>query len=178
MQNDEATPVNHSLLSGFGATASSAVGHGLKSGVKSAVYWIAGVAAVAATIGVIIGSGGIASALLWGIGMGTVGVVAGAYTSPFAGVLGGMFGFGKGAVEGSHRVNQERGAAEAMNAQLSAYQSMALGQGTNIYAPTANAEAKYNFPVQGSAMNPAMSRISAESAQSHGQLDGLNLQRA
>jgi hypothetical protein len=181
MQDEQITPVNHSTFSAAASTATSAAGHGLKSGASAAFKWIVAFAIAGAVIGLLgstvgfgflsMGAGGsaighvLSSTLIGGLVAGAVG----AATSMFPAVLGGAWGAGKGAVEGHHRVSQERGAAAEMNAQLSALQAQAAMQSpqTNIY--TAPAQENILNP-QGSRTNAALSGIDAGSVAYDGKM--------
>jgi hypothetical protein len=159
-------PVNHGVLSTTGNVALGAAGGALKTGFTSAALW---------TIGATVIGGGVAALIALSplaIGLGIVGGgILGLFTSGFAGVIGSAIGGVKGASRSVQRVNAEQGAANVLQAQVAAYQAQAMAQ-----AP-AN-DNKYNFPAQGSAMNPAMASIQADSAQGFGPIAGQGLQRA
>ena len=173
-------PVNHGVLSTTGTVAIGTAGGAIKSTLKVAL-WCIGIGVVVgvlAATGVLpiasMASGGVASAF-WGtmlkVVAGTVvggglGAVVAAGLAPFAAT----FGAGKGALNASHRVSQEKGAANVLQAQVSAYQAQAQAAAAN--------DNKYNFPAQGSPMNPAMASIQADSAQGFGPVAGQGLQRA
>lgn len=172
MQNEYAAPVDHGVLSATGAVAAGTVGGGLKSGFKTALWTIGGFA----TVGLLIGTGilpgllalGGATAGVWPvIGYTLGGAALGAALSPFTGTLGAMFGAGKGALNAAQRVSDEKGASQAMQAQVAVYQAQAMA---------ASNDNKYNFPPQGSAMNPAGTTIG--SIQRDGVMAGQQLQRA
>ena len=167
MQNDYVAPVDHGVLSSTGNVAIGTVGGAMKTFGKVAL-WCLGIGAVLGGLGgagvltpifAAIGSvGGVEIGLTTAkvIGGTLLGLAGGGLAAAFLSVPSALFGAGKGAVNTSERVSQEKGAARAMEMQLAAYQSMA-----------ANNESKYNLPAQGSRMNPAMAQI-----------DGSTLNRA
>ena len=135
-------PVNHGVLSATGNVAVGTVGGAVSSALKVALWCIGigvvvgvlaatGVLPIAAAVGGA-GGGGVASAF-WGtmlkVVAGTVvggglGAVLAAVLSPFAAT----FGAGKGAINASHRVSQEKGAANVLQAQVSTYQAQAQAE--------------------------------------------------
>lgn len=183
MTNETINPIHHSTLGGATSTAAGAVGGGLKAGVKT----LLAVVAVGAVIGAVWATGGLgllageAAATFSGIlGDGILGALAGAaggglvgiFAAPIAGLVGGISGGSRAAT----RVREEKGAANMLDAQLSAYQAQAqaMQQATTIYAPSA--ANNNSFPA--STMNQAGSRIQADTAQNLGTINGLALQRA
>lgn len=182
---NEIAPIKHS---GTGAALNTAAGAGVgavKKGTTWGLKWIGGFTAVGAVVGLAIATGGTSflfSGFLWGplIGAG-VGLAAGTSTSWLPGGLGALFGGIEGGAKSSHRVKMERGAANAMEAQLDAYKynamaAAAAGQAqTNVYAPSATSYA----PVpQGSAMNAAPSQIQTGGMQYDGLVNGQQLAAA
>lgn len=190
--NDDYTaPVNHSFLSGATSTVTSAAGHGLKSGASAAFKWVLGFAAVGAVVGLLASTGllmpllsmsfGAAGASIGGVSIGGVlggtliggGVAAliGGMTSGFPAVFGGLYGVGKGAIDGSNRVRNEKAAYTAVSAQLSAMQAQAPQ--THIY--NAPAQENHITPAQGSKFNQAASGIQADSVAYDGKMDQRSL---
>jgi hypothetical protein len=99
-------------------------------------------------------------------GGGLVGGAVAFLAAPIAAIVGG----GHGAVQATKRVAMENGAAKELAAQVEIYKAQAQS--------ASNDNNKYNFPAQGSAMNPAMASIQADSAQAFGPVAGQSLQRA
>lgn len=191
MQNDEFRPVNHSTMGAATSTIGQAAGQGLKSGAKAAIGWTGIIAIAGAGLGLFLGlaatgvlpiglmfggefaAAAFGKALLIGtltVGGGIAGLIGGGVTSPFAGILGGAFGAGKGAVEGSRRVSQEQGHYNAASAQLAAMQAEAASQMAQVQARAPQT----NISISG----PAHS-IQGDSAQYDGKIDAnLALARA
>lgn len=178
MQNETINPVRHSTLGTVSGTTLGAVGGGLKSGAKTLGYLAIGGAVIGGLIGAgvfgAVGVGGwaIAQTLAGVVGGGLVGGLAGLFAAPIAGGIGAVTGGSRAAT----RIREEKGAANMLDAQLSAYQAQALAsqQATTIYAPTA---ANNNYP-SASTMNQAGSQIQAATAQDLGTINGMQLQRA
>lgn len=179
MSNETINPIHHSTLGAATSTAAGAVGGGLKGGVKTLLYTVA----AGALIGAIWMSGGFgllpaaASGVLGNIvGGSLLGGLAGTFVGAFAAPLGGLVGGLRGGSHAAARVRDEKGAANVLDAQLSAYQAQAqaMQQATTIYAPSA--ANNNSFPA--STMNQAGSRIQADTAQNLGTVNGLALQRA
>jgi hypothetical protein len=146
MSNEEIVPVRHTTMSAFGTKATEAVGGGIRTGAKTALYWIAGFAAVGAVLGAVIATGGFAAlgagsgVLLSALGTGLVGGLIGVATVGFPALLGGLFGAGRGFQEGRQRVNMERGAAQMMdmdfaNAQMQLIAAAQQPRQTGTAAP-------------------------------------------
>ncbi len=174
-------PVDHGVLSATGSVGVGTAGGAAKAFGKTMLWVVAGAATLGflyfggffaaagtllggfttayPTVGALwtaaVGQTGVLGGVLGAIGMAIPGLAAGAFTGAFSG----LYGAGKGALEASQRVSQEKGLAKSMQMQMAAYQSMA-----------ASNDNKYNFPPQGSAMNPASTRIMAEEAQGLGTL--------
>lgn len=190
MEENYAAPIRHSGLSAAGSTAAGAVGGGLKTGLKTYGTTVIATAVIGAVLGVLIATGGfglfavgtgmLGTAFWGGIGGGLLGGLGGALViGPFAGMFGGLFGAAKGGSHAAHRVREETGAAQVLDAQVQAYQAQALaGQSApmNIYAPSN--DNKYNFPAPGTPMNPALASIQADSVQNQGRLGAQQLQIA
>ena len=189
MSNENINPIHHSTLGGVTQTAAGAAGGALKSGLsgylKTTLATGLVVGAVAATIALTGGLG----ALGWGAAgtlgnaamnftvFGLVGGVVGAFTTgPVGGAIGSWFGGFHGGANAAERVRNEKGAANVLDAQVSAYQAQAVAaqQATTIYAPSA--ANNNSFPA--STMNQAGSKIQADSAQNLGTINGMQLQRA
>jgi hypothetical protein len=170
MSNEEIVPVRHGALSAFGTKTGEAVSGGVRTGVKSALYWIAGAAAIGAVVGVLVAFPGIlgvagalpglpaavTSAAAWIVGLGAVGAIIGTVTSPFVGVLGGLFGLGKGYQQGRERVNMERGAAQMMDMEITNAQMQMMA--------AAQQPRQTGTPAQGTRYNQAASTVQADSA--------------
>ncbi len=175
MENDNATPVNHGLLSSTGTVATSSIGGGISAGAKTALYTIAGFAAFGflvsfgpvASLLSLGGGGGVFGTVAYTLGFGALGVGASFITTPLAAA----FGFGKGAVDGSRRVAQEKGAAKAVDAQMQFIQAQSQMQGM---APVN--DNRYNFPAQGTRLNQAGTTVNA--MQADGRVAGQQLQLA
>jgi len=177
MREDEIIPVRHTTTSAVGATAGSMASQGVRTGVRSALYWVAGLTAVGAVLGAMIATGGFAtilgaasgavsSALVGGLiggllGVGTVGLPA---------ILGGLFGAGRGFQEGRQRVNMERGAAQMMDMEFANAQMQMLA--------AAQQPRQTGTPAQGSHYNQAASTVQANTAAREGMLAQQQLQRA
>lgn len=174
--NDYVAPVNHGVLSATGSVALGAAGGAAKSIGKTLLWtigalalvgflWGSGLLAMGAALlpeSVVAAGGGFSAA--GGLGVGTLLGIIGIPVGAFFGAFTGLFGAGKGAVDAHERVSQERGAAQALEAQVAVYQAQA------------NDNNKYNFAAQGSPMNPAGTTISA--MQTDGRVNGQQLQRA
>lgn len=171
--NDYVAPVDHGVLSATGSVALGTAGGAVKSFGKTMLWSIGICAAAGAILAATFASGGtlgvISGPLLAGLGGGIGGAILGLIPGSFLGPITGLFGAGKGALETHQRVSQEKGLAQSMKMQVAAYQAQAMA---------ANNDNKYNFPAQGSAMNPASTRIMADLAQDMGTLQGQQLQRA
>ena len=183
MREEEILPVRHGALSAFGTKASQAAGQGVRTGLRSALYWIAGATAIGATIGLLIAFPGIlslggvlpvlpsavTSAASWILGLGALGAVVGTVTSPFIGVLGGLFGLGKGYQEGRQRVNMERGAAQMMDMEIANAQMQMMA--------AAQQPRQTGTPAQGTRYNQAAATVDAGSLARDGVIAGQQLQR-
>lgn len=179
MSNETINPIHHSTLGAATGTVAGAVGGGLKTGVKTLLYTVA----AGALIGAIWMSGGFgllpaaASGVLGNIvGGSLLGGLAGGLLGSFAAPIGGLVGGITGGNRAASRIRDEKGAANMLDAQLSAYQAQAqaMQSATTIYAPSA--ANNNSFPA--STMNQAGSRIQADTAQNLGTINGLQLQRA
>lgn len=182
MEQQNAAPVNHGVLSSTGAVAIGTVGGGFKAVAKTAL-WCIGIGAVVgvlAATGILpiasVASGSIA-ATFWGtvgkVVLGTaVGGGLGALAATAIAPVAALFGAGKGAVHASHRVSAEKGAANVVQAQVAAYKAQAQAEALSA----SNDNNRYNFPPQGAPMNQAGTRISA--MQADGRVNGMQLQRA
>ncbi len=197
---DYIAPVNHGALSATASTTAGAVGGAFKGAASGLLKGIIVMAAIGGVIGLVwgLGSAGLLAfasekaveavvmpaivgqlghvALVSGLcalAGGAIGAAAGYITVP----VGGLIGMFKGASNASERVSNERSAAMQMQAQVEAYKAQAMAEAmqTAPYAPAAN-DNKYNFPPQGSTMNPAGTTLS--SVQRDGALAGQQLQRA
>lgn len=161
--NDVIAPVPHDALSSVGTTAAEAG----KGGLKGALWGVAGGAVLgvglAVTAGVVLSGG-------WAV----AGVIAALAATPFIIIptVTGLFsaiGIGFGTAHGVHKVSQEKGASEMLQAQVAVAQAQAAAMApqTNVYTAPSS-ENKYNFAAQGSAMNPAASTIDTSTAQNMG----------
>lgn len=165
MEQQNVAPVDHGLFSATGNVALGTAGGAASSMGKTALYAIGGFA----FLGFLVGTGALGGALaLFGSGAGSVlstigytlgfgaflGVPAALVAAPLAGLVGG----GKGAVHATHRVSAEKGAANAVQAQVAAYQAQAQAE---AIAASAAPTAKYDFPPQGAPMNPAGTKLFA-----------------
>ena len=164
MDNRNVAPVNHGILSSTGTIAGGAVGGAITNGAS----WYAGTVATLAVLG------GVASAVVFPglvvpflIGGIVSGIAAGFTAGPFVGAIATAFGGIGGALQGNERVKAEQGAANELQAQKEIYQAQVIAQ---------NNAKTYNFPPQGSAMNPAGTTISA--MQPQGLVAGQQLQLA
>lgn len=172
-QNEYIAPVDHGVLSATGSVGVGALGGAAKSFGKTMLWSIGLCAAAGAAIAATLASGGTLGGFTWPVIAGTLGglggAVVGLFPGSFIGAFTGLFGGGTGAVEASQRVSQEKGLAKSMQMQMAAYQAQAMA---------ASNDNKYNFPPQGSAMNPAMSQIDASSVDRSGTMVGQQLARA
>jgi hypothetical protein len=183
--NEYVAPVNHGVLSATGNLAVGTVG-GAVNAVGKTTAWTMGLnVLVGALAGIILAAGGaalftgsaIAAFTGWPLLItgalataGSVsGVVSGLVESAFFAPIAALIGGGKGASRTLERVSQEKGAARMMEAQVAMYQAQAAAQG--------NGASKYNFPAQGSSMNPASARIQNDSVQNFGAMNAPELQR-
>jgi hypothetical protein len=115
-------------------------------------------------------AGGAFATVAWFTGGGAL---VGLLTSPFAGVIGGAVGGLLGAGKSVNRVSAEKGAANALQAQVSAYKAQAQAEAI----AASNDNQKYDsFPAQGSPMNQAGTTVN--SMQADGRVSGMQLQRA
>lgn len=165
MSNEQVTPINHSTGSATASTVGGAAWGGLKTGVLSVVTWIAAFT----VLGIAVGSGALplglaflGSGSFWGgvIG-GLIGWGVGTGTSWIPGVAGTTIGAVKGGNRAATRVEQERQAAQIVQAQI----AMA-GAGQR---PGYTVDPRYN---------QAASTIQAGSAESQGRLAQLERTRA
>jgi hypothetical protein len=165
MREDEITPVRHSTTSAVGATAGSMASQGVRTGVRSALYWVAGLTAVGAVLGAMI-----ATAAWVPLVAGLVGGLVGISTIGFPAILGGLFGAGKGFQEGRQRVAMERGAAQMMDMEFANAQMQMLA--------AAQQPRQTGTPAQGSHYNQAASTVQANTAAREGMITAQQLQRA
>lgn len=164
MEQQNVAPVDHGLFSATGNVALGTAGGAASSMGKTALYAIGGFF----VLGLLVGSGFIGGALAlfgsgagsalstiaYGLGFGAfLGVPAALVAAPLAGLVGG----GKGAINATHRVSAEKGAANAVQAQVAAYQAQAQAEAIAASAPAA----KYDFPPQGAPMNQAGTKLFA-----------------
>lgn len=179
MRNDDVMPVNHTPGSEFATKATGTVGGAVKGGLGAMLLWIGAAALIGIGIAAMftgpagtgfgldmIGKGVgslLTNGLFWG---GVIGAGAGIYTSWIPGGIGAIFGGLKGHERASNRVNNERAAAMEMQQAIAMQQAPTMEAGPN----------KYNFPAQGSAMNPAGTKIGA--MEYDGLAAGQQLQRA
>lgn len=168
MEQQNVAPVDHGVLSATGNVALGTAGGAASSMGKTALYAIGGFA----LLGFLVGTGALGGALaLFGTGAGSVlstigytlgfgaflGVPAALVAAPLAGLVGG----GKGAINATHRVSAEKGAANAVQAQVAAYQAQAQAEAIAAAASAQAPAAKYDFPPQGAPMNQAGSKLFA-----------------
>lgn len=148
--NEMIAPVNHSAGSALGRTTAGAAGGALKTGVVAGLSWplvtaVAGGILGALVVGFFTGGASLAlTPVMWGglIGAGA-GLVGGGLTALPAAGVGAAVGAFTGGAKATNRVNEERGAAAVVDAQI----AMARAQNpapaaTTIYAPTANNSAR------------------------------------
>ena len=187
-QELNARPINHSTISAAGATVAGAGAGAIKSSLYSVAAWFVGLTAVGALVGFAIATGGIGAAGIAGfltsggflgtaIG-GIVGLVGAAATWYVPAIAGGGYGAISGGSRAATRVDNERGAATVLQAQVDAFKAQAEAVASAPkYAANDN---KYNLPPQGDAMNPASAKINtgADNAQLQGALANAELQRA
>lgn len=176
MREEEIVPVRHGALSAFGTKASQAAGQGVRTGLRSALNWIAGFAAVGVMVGVLIATSGftavagVGQIAAWGLGTGVASGLIGVGTSGFPAVLGGLFGLGKGYMQGSERVNMERGAAQMMDMEIANAQMQMMA--------AAQQPRQTGTPAQGTRYNQAAATVDAGSLARDGVIAGQQLQRA
>ena len=203
MSNDDyVAPIDHSAGSALAASAGGTVSGGLKGGARTfwkTLKWAAiGCAVVGAVIGLFAtgivslpaaAAGGtvlpeIVGKLLGVLGFAAGGLAVGAVAGGGLGYLAAPFGAIIGAFKGHEKATQqvklERGKAHELNAQLEAYKAAYTPVAqeapvTNVYAPSATNDNRYNFPTQGSAMNQASPQLMAGSMQYDGALGGRQL---
>lgn len=168
-QQQTVAPVDHGVLSSTGTVAVGTASGIFSSVGKTALYTIGGFALVGFLVGTgvfgaafgllapVLGSsaGGVASTIFYTLGFGALGVGASVVAAPVAGLIGGS----KGAMHSINRVSAEKGAANAVQAQVAAYKAQAQAEAAIASANAASA--KYNFPAQGDAMNPASTKLFA-----------------
>jgi hypothetical protein len=178
MEQQNIAPVDHGVLSATGSVVGGTVGGALSSVGKTALYTIGGFM----LFGLLVGTGAVGGALaLFGtgagsvlstvgytLGFGAIGAAASVVFAPLAGLIGGS----KGAEHAIGRVSAEKGASNVVQAQLEAYRAQA--QAETLAA--SNDNNRYNFPPQGSALNPAGAVVN--SMQADGRVNGMQLQRA
>ena len=210
MQNEPITPIDHGFISGSATTIAESGKGGFRSALKGAFigaaaffgFWTGGGATVGAIVGVAVAgialatgffvpatlgagllafAGGVGVCALAGGAVGAIPGVISAITGAFAGTaIGVVIGLGGGALQGFNKVGQEKGAAQAVQAQLEAYKaSLDAAAKTPKTACAAN-DNKYGFPPQGDAMNqaPTSIKVGAENAQLQGAVAAPELQRA
>jgi hypothetical protein len=166
MREDEIIPVRHTTTSALGATAGSMASQGVRTGVRSALYWVAGLTAVGAVLGAMI-----ATAAWVPLVAGLVGGLVGISTIGFPAMLGGLFGAGRGFQEGRQRVAMERGAAQMIDMEFANAQMQMLAAAQQQPRQTGTAAA-------GSRYNQAASTVDAGSLAREGMLAQQQLQRA
>ena len=180
MSNETINPIHHGAVSGVTQTAAGAAGGAAKAAAKGWGATMLGFVVVGAAIGFVVATGGTGAVASWAVGGPILGALAGGligwFPSQLVGGVGALFGGLKGGSNAAGRVREERGAANMLDAQLSAYQAQAqaMQQATTIYAPSA--ANNNSFPA--STMNQAGSHIQADTAQNLGTINGLALQRA
>lgn len=190
MQNDNINPIHHGAFSKATGTVAGAAGGALKSGASGYLKTtlvtglvVGGIAATMALTGglgaVGFGALGTLSNALVNFGIfGAIGTAIGAFTT---GIVGGGIASWIGAVKGGSnaatRIRNEQGAANMVDAQLSAYQAQAYAASaapTTVYAPSA---ANNNYPTA-STMNQAGTKVQADSAMDLGIINGQQLAAA
>jgi len=180
MTNETINPIHHSTLGGATQAAAGVAGGAAKGAAKGWLGTMGVFILGGALIGFLVGTAGIGTlatgAIAGPIIGGLLGGVAGWVPSQLGGGLGAILGGLKGGSNAANRVREEKGAANMLDAQLSAYQAQAqaMQQATTIYAPSA--ANNNSFPA--STMNQAGTRIQADTAQNLGTINGLALQRA
>ena len=181
-------PINHSTFSAAGATVAGAGAGAIKSSLFSIGAWFVGLAAVGAVVGFAIATGGFGAPALGtfltssgfigtAIG-GIVGLAGAAATWYVPAIAGGGYGAITGGSRAATRVDNERGAATVLQAQVDAFKAQAeAATATPKYASNDN---KYNLAPQGDAMNQASTKINtgADNAQLQGAVVNPELQRA
>ena len=179
MSNEYVTPIRHSSFSAAANTTAGAAGGAVKTGLASAALWIGAFTLIGVAVGVTLATGGLGAAgvgsifsgitsfltsgVTWGalIG-GGLGLALGTGTSWLPGGAGAIVGGLKGGAKASARVASETAAAQELQAQIAVARAQEASPVTNnIYAN----DNKYGFPVQGTAMNPAMSSVQLDGAQ-------------
>ena len=165
-------PVKHGVFSTAGNVGGGIFGGGVMSMSKT-VLWGLGIGAavgsallVTLAIGTFSTGGLLFAGTVGAVSGGGIGTLVGALVSP----LTGLFGATKGGFEARDRVRMENGAARVMEAQMQLMRAQAMNPAVN--------DNKYNFAAQGSAMNPASTRIQADSALAIGTLQSQQLARA
>jgi len=176
MREEEIVPVRHGALSAFGTKAEGAASQGVRVGLRSALNWIAGFAAVGVMVGVLIATSGftavagVGEIAAWGLGTGVASGLIGVGTSGFPAILGGLFGLGKGYMQGRERVNMERGAAQMMDMEIANAQMQMMA--------AAQQPRQTGTPAQGTRYNQAAATVDAGSLARDGVIAGQQLQRA
>ena len=176
MREEEIVPVRHGALSAFGTKTEEAVSGGVRTGLRSALNWMAGFAAVGVMVGVMIASSGftvvpaVGALLTWGIGTGLASGLVGLGTSGFPAILGGLFGLGKGYQQGRERVAMERGAAQMMDMEIANAQMQMMA--------AAQQPRQTGTPAHGTRYNQAAATVDAGSLARDGVIAGQQLQRA
>lgn len=182
MSQETITPTNHGVIGAAGHTVAGAAGGAVKSGLKGIGYTaliFGAVGAAWATGGLSLLGGGLSATVFHGVlgGLGGA-LIGGALIGPFVGMFTGTYGAAKGGSEAAQRVREEKGAANMVKAQLQAMQFEALNNRgtTNIYAPTASNDNKYDTA---STLTQAPSTIQqGQGAQFDGVLGGPQLAAA
>lgn len=191
MQNETISPINHGVISGAGQTAAGALGGAVRTGTSTYLKTALASTVIGAGLFVVIGltggvgalaAGGSAFSGILGNALGgslVGGLLGGLVIGPFAGSLGGIFGAAKGGSDAAQRVREEKGAANMMQAQLSAMQAQALANQASpitISAPEAYNDNKY---ASASTLKLAPTTIQqGADAQLDGMVHGAALQRA
>lgn len=179
MQTDYVAPVNHGVLSATGNVAAGTVGGALKTGLGAAALWIGALTVLGVAVGVTVATGGLSailgsaaagtaagtgligfvtSPLTWGVLLGGLGGAAvGVGTSWLPGGIGVIAGGVKGASKASGQVHSERMAAMQMQAEI----DLAKTQSDAVAPTPARTAPNYNFPEQGTPMNPAVPKLLA-----------------
>ncbi len=184
MQNDNINPIHHGAFSKATGTVTGAAGGAIGTAGKAVgstlLFSTLAGAGIAVAIGLTGGlaAGGFLTTMLFNAVIGSLsGAVVGMVASPVVGGIGAWVGAVKGGSNAATRIRNEQGAANMVDAQLSAYQAQAYAASaapTTVYAPSA---ANNNYPTA-STMNQAGTKVQADSAMDLGTINGQQLAAA
>ncbi|MFZ4126110.1 MAG: hypothetical protein ACOYJ2_08620 [Rickettsiales bacterium] len=188
-------PYNHSTVGAVATRAGGTAGGAVKGGISTVAWTIGGLAIAGAVLGL---TGGLvgwetlggAIANLFGseagvalsgkamavigsvIGVGFIGAVIGTIISPLTGLFGTVKGGFDGYEKADTRISQERGAAQMMNAEISALQSQAM------IMQASQAQQRPGDRYAGASTMLQADHSALQAAQYDGRMNGLQLEAA